>query len=97
MVERFWEVRPRSVCPICCGVGHDRLRNCEKRPPQCTLYAGPHRLDEHRCGVNGCQSGSRKSCSHVTPTCANCQSRHQATFFKCPVRYKAEKETRKRK
>ena len=54
-------------------------------------------MDEYRYRVNGCQSGSKKSYSHVKPTCANCQSRHQATFFKCSVRYKAEKEARKRK
>ena len=97
VIERFWEVGPGSVCPIYCGVEYDRLENCEERPSQCTLCAGPHRLDEHRCRVNSCQSGSVKSCSHITPTCANWQSRHRATFFKCPVKYKAEKEARKRK
>ena len=97
VVEKFWEAGPGSVCPICCGIGHDRLGNCGQRPTQCTLCAGPHKLDEHKCGVSGCQIGLGKICSHVTAACANCQGNHQATSVKCPVRHKAEKEARKRK
>lgn len=54
VVEKFWEAGPGSVCPICCGIGHDRLGNYRQRPPQCTLCAGPYKLDEHRCRVSGC-------------------------------------------
>lgn len=54
-------------------------------------------MNEHRCGVSGCQSGFGKICSHVTATCANCRGNHQATSFKCPVKHKAEREARKTK
>ena len=66
-----------------------------ERPAKCTLCAGSHRLEEHMCGVGGCQVGSGKICMHVTATCANCQGNHQATSTKCPVRHKAEKEARR--
>ena len=58
VVERCWEVGPESVCPIYCGADHDRLRNYGERDPQCILFAGPHRLNQYKCGVNGYQSGS---------------------------------------
>ena len=97
MVERYWEAGPRSVYPVCCGIGHDRLGKCGQRPVQCTLCAGPHKLDEHKCGVNGCKVGFGKICTHVTAVCGNCGGSHQATSSKCPARQKAEKEARKKK
>ena len=97
MVERYWEAGPGSVCPNCCGIGHDRPGKCGERPPQCTLCAGPHRLEEHKCGVSGCKVGMGKSCTHVIVRCANCEGNHQATSTRCIARQKAEKEARKRK
>ena len=97
VVERYWEAGPGSVCPVCCGIGHDRLGKCGQRPAQCTLCAGPHKLEDHKCGVNGCKVGFGKICTHVTAVCANCKGSHQATSGKCPARQKAEKDARKKK
>ena len=97
VVEKFWKAGPGSICLICCGIGHDRLGNCGERLMQCTLYAGPHKLGKHKCGVIGCQARLGKIYSHVTATCANCQGNHQAISVKCPVRHKAKKEAKKRK
>lgn len=95
--RKFWEAGPGSVCPICCGNAHDCLGNCGQRPPQCSLCAGPYKLDEHRCGVSGCQTGLGKTCSHITAKCANCRGNHHATSVKCPVRHKAEREAKNKK
>ncbi len=97
VVERYWEAGPGSVCPICCGIGHDRLGKCGERPAKCTICAGPHKLEEHKCGVKGCETGFGKICSHVTAVCANCKGAHQATSGKCPARQRAEKEARRKK
>lgn len=97
VVERYWEAGPGSVCPNCCGIGHDQPGKCGERPPQCTLCAGPHRLEEHKCDVSGCKVGIGKSCTHVTVRCANCEGNYQATSTRCIARQKAEKEARKRK
>lgn len=97
VVKRYWEAGAGSVCPICCGIGHDRLGRCGERPAQCTLCAGAHKVEEHKCGVNGCEVGFGKICSHVTALCANCKSRHQARSGKFPARQRAEKETRRKK
>lgn len=97
VVEKYWEAGPGSVCPICCGIGHDRPGNCGERPTKCSLCAGLRKLEEHKCGVSGCQVGWGKICVHVTATCGNCQGNHQATSTKCPVRHKVEREARKMK
>ena len=72
VVEKYWEAGPESICPIYCGIGHDRPGNCGERPAKCSLCAGPHKLEEHKCGVSGCQVGWGKICVHVTATCGNC-------------------------
>lgn len=79
IVEKYREAGPGSVCPVCCGIGHDRPGSCGQRPAQCTLCAGPHKLEKHKCGVSGCHVGFRKICTHVTATCTNCKGNHQAT------------------
>ncbi len=38
-----------------------------------------------------------KICTHVTPKCANCGAKHQATAFRCPARLKAQAEVWKAK
>ena len=97
MVERYWEAGPGSVCPICYEIAHDRLGKCEERLAKCTICAGPHKLEEHKCGVKGCETGFGKICSHVTAVCANCKGAHQATSGKCPARQRVEKEARRKK
>ena len=45
----------------------------------------------------GCTVKMGKICTHVTPKCANCGAKHQATAFKCPARLKAQAEAWKEK
>lgn len=60
VVERYWEAGPSSVCMTCSGIGHDRLGGCNDRPEKCAICAGPHKLENHRCGVTGCLAKKRK-------------------------------------
>lgn len=92
VVEKYWEAGPSSVCLSCAGVGHDRLGECGARAVQCVICAGAHKAEDHRCGVMGCTVKMGKICTHVTPKCANCGAKHQATAFKCPARLKAQAE-----
>lgn len=86
VVKRYWEARPRSICPVCRDIGHDWLERCAQRPAQCTLCAGSHKLKDHRCRVNGCEVGFGKIYTHVMAVCANCKGSHQVTSGKCSTR-----------
>lgn len=97
MVERYWEAGPSSVCITCCGIGHERMGSCGNRPPQCIICTGPHKVDEHRCGVTGCNKGRGRICVHVTVKCANCGGNHTADSPRCTSRHKADIEARKEK
>lgn len=81
----------------CAGVGHDRLRECGERSVQCVICAGTHKVEDHRYGVTGCKVRMGKICTHVTPKCANCRGKHQATAFRCPARLKAQAKAWKEK
>ncbi len=97
VVEKYWEAGPGSVCLSCAGVGHDRLGECGDRAVQCVICAGAHKVEDHRCGVTGCVVKMGKICTHVTPKCANCGAKHQATALRCPARLKAQAEIWKEK
>ena len=97
VVEKYWEARPSSVCLSCAGIGHDCLGECKNRAVQYVICAGAHKVQDHRCGVIGCTMKMGKICTHVTPKCANCGAKHQATTFRCPARLKAQAEAWKEK
>ncbi len=97
VVERYWEAGPRSICPICCEIGYDWLGKCGERPAKCTICAGPHKLEEHKCGVKDCETSFGKIYSYVTTVCAKCKDAHQAILGKCPVMQRAKKEARRKK
>ena len=61
------------------------------------ICAGAHKTEDHRCGVTGCTVKMGKICTHVTPKCANCGGKHQATAFRCPARAKAQAEAWKKR
>lgn len=96
-VEKYWEAGPSSVCMTCCGIGHERMGDCNNRPPKCIICAGLHKVSEHRCGVVGCSKGVGKSCIHVVAKCANCNSNHPANSPRCALRHEAEKAAKKGK
>ena len=96
-VEKFWEAGPGSVCLRCCGIGHERLEKCGDRPKKCVMCAGEHQVNEHQCGVAGCNKGKGRLCIHIIARCANCDGNHQANSARCPARHKAEILARNKK
>ena len=97
VVEKYWESGPSSVCMTCCGIGHERMGKCGDRQPRCVICAGPHKLEDHQCGVTGCHKGKGKVCIHVTVKCVNCGGGHSANSNRCTKRHKAEVDARKKK
>ena len=97
VVEKYWESGPSSVCMTCCGIGHERMGKCGDRVPKCVICAGPHKIEDQRCRVTGCNKGAGKVCVHVTVQCANCGGGHSANSNRCTLRQKAEKEARRKK
>ncbi len=89
VVEKYWEAGPSSVCMACCGIGHERMGSCGNRPARCIICTGPHKVEEHQCGVIGCTKGRGKVCVHVTVKCANCGGGHMANSPRCASRHKA--------
>ena len=97
VVEKYWESGPSSVCRTCCGIGHERMGNCGNRLPKCVICAGPHKVEDHQCGVSGCHKKPGKSCVHVKVQCANCGGSHPADSNRCNLRHKAEIDARRKK
>jgi len=97
VVERYWEAGPSSVCMRCCGIGHERMGSCGDRPSKCVICAGPHKVEDHCCGVAGCNKGKGKICIHVTAKCANCGGAHAANSPRCGSRHKADLQARQDK
>ena len=97
VVERYWEAGPSSVCMTCCGIGHQRMGGCGDRPQRCVICAGPHKVEDHQCGVVGCKKGKGKLCVHVTPNCANCSGPYAANSSWCRSRHQADIRARKEK
>ena len=73
------------------------MRKCGDRVPKCVICTGPHKIKDHRCGVTSCTKGVDKVCIHLTVQCANCGGGHSANSNQCTLRYKAEKEARRKK
>ena len=42
------------------------MGSCGDRAPQCIIYSGPHKMEEHCCGVAGCSKVEGKICTDVT-------------------------------
>ena len=97
IVEKYWEVRPGSVCLSCAGISYDCLEKCADRNVQCVICADAHKVEDHRCWVTGCIVKMGKICTHITPKCANCGRKHQATAFRYPARAKAQAEAWKKR
>ena len=45
---------------------------------QCVICSGPYTVENHRCGVTGCNKGKGKICLYVTAKCANYKGNHQS-------------------
>ena len=73
------------------------MESCGNRPLQCIICTGPHKVEEHSCGVAGCNKGKGKICVHVDVKCANCGGNHTANSPRYTSRHKADIEAKKEK
>ncbi len=80
VIEKYWEKEPSSVCMICCGIGHERMGNCENRPSQCIICSSFYKVEEHCCIVAGYNKNKGKTCDHVIVKCASYRGSHLANF-----------------
>lgn len=73
------------------------MRGCGDQPQRCVICAGPHKVEDHQCGVARCKKGKRRICVHITPKCANCSGTHAANSPRCTSRHQADMIARKEK
>lgn len=54
------------------------------------IYAGVHKVENHKCEVIGCIAKIERICADVIPKYANCGGNYKATTFKYPAKLKAQ-------
>ena len=52
-------------------------------------------MNDHKCGVNGCDKGQGKIYTNVVARCANYNGNHHANAIRCSIRQKAEGQARR--
>ena len=80
-----------------CGIGHEKIRSYRDKSLKYVIYTGSYKVENHSCGVTGCNKGKGKICVHITAKCANCGKTHTANFPRCVSRHKTNIKTRKKK
>ena len=74
-----------TLCGMCGQWGHSEFR-CLRAAATCTICAGAHRTEEHRCEVAACGKVG-KVCPHTEMKCPNCGGGHPAQ----DARYRAKR------
>lgn len=82
---------------ICFNISHEKMGSYRNWPPLCIIFSDFYKVEEHYCGVAGCNKGKRKICAYVIVQDANCERRHSANSNQCTQRHKAEINTGKNK
>ena len=81
----------------CCGIEHERMGNYRNRPPKFVICTDLHKIEDHYCGVTGCNKRKGKICVHVIAQYVNCGGSHAANFPRCILRQKTDIQIRKNK
>lgn len=89
--EHYWELGPGTICPRCCGIGHQSFKACGDQPPKCFICAGPHEGLDHACTVTTCTTKPGTHCQHMPAKCGNCEGNHPATASICPKQREARR------
>ena len=84
--NRFWAHpyipnKADTLCGMCGRWGHSEFR-CQRGSATCTICAGSHRTEEHRCEVATYEK-TGKVCPHTEMKCPNCGGRHPAQDARC--------------
>ena len=70
-----------TLCGMCGQWGHSEFR-CQQAAATCTICAGTHRTEDHRCKVVTCGKVG-KVCPHTEMKCPNCGGGHPAQDARC--------------
>jgi len=76
--------RADTLCSMCSQWGHSEFR-CQQAAATCTICAGAHRTEEHRCEVAICGKVG-KVCPHTEMKCPNCGGRHPTQDARCQAK-----------
>lgn len=79
------------------GISYEQMGKCEDRLPKYVICAGPHKVEDHQCGVVCCHKKPGKICIYLKVQCANCGGSHPTDSTRCAQTHKAEIVARKRK
>lgn len=74
--------RADTRCGRCSQWGHSEFRCHQGGAAVCSICAGQHRTEEHKCEVVTCGK-TGKGCSHTTMRCPNCGKGHPAQDARC--------------
>ena len=80
-----------------CGIGHEQIGSCAKRPPKCIICTSPYKVEEHCYRVVGCNIRKEKICIHVIAKFANLGENYTASSLRCVSRHKADMKAKKEK
>lgn len=78
VVEKYLESKQSLVCMTYCGINQKQMRKSKDQVPKCAICAGPHKIEDHQCGVTVCKKGVGKVCVYVIVQYANYGGRHSA-------------------
>ena len=70
-----------TLCGICRQWGHSKFQ-CQQAATTCTICAGTHRTEDHRCKVVT-YGKVGKVCPHTEMKCPNCGGGHPAQDARC--------------
>ena len=73
-----------TLCGMCGWWGHSEFQ-CQRGSATCTMCAGSHRTEEHRCEVATCGKVG-KVCPHTEMKCPNCRGRYPAQDARCQAK-----------
>lgn len=82
---------------ICCGISRHQMGSCGNRHEKCLICVGHHKVENHQCGIEGCNKGKRKICAHISLKCANSGRAHVANSPRYTLRHQTDIKARKEK
>jgi hypothetical protein len=74
-----------TLCSRCSAWGHSEFRCQKQGGPVCSICAGSHRTEGHKCEVATCGATGRV-CPHATLKCPNCGGNHPAKDARCKAK-----------
>ncbi|KAI5778057.1 hypothetical protein EDC01DRAFT_758423 [Geopyxis carbonaria] len=91
-VERYINAGPDTLCELCSRWGHMEYNCMPGTQAKCSICAGPHRSQKHKCEQRECAAPAGIACKFTVTRCSNCQGPHKATSNSCAKAREARAE-----